>query len=186
MQIYTITNTHSGHTLGSYRAATEAEALDMMARDAGCRDYAHACEIAAAQPGELLIEEVDKDFLIERAAEYLGATDVGQGWAYLPAEHCDHVYVVDEHDVADLGGRLLIGQADAYSLWCAETDAESSSAAELIRACPEWRTDSSLDDLEGLRQAAGAAGDYLTIAVIDHLADELRALRSEPVTEDAE
>ncbi len=40
MTTFTITNTASGIVLGQYEAATEAEALDLMARDAGYADYA--------------------------------------------------------------------------------------------------------------------------------------------------
>ncbi|MDK8188153.1 MULTISPECIES: hypothetical protein [Sphingomonas] len=44
MTTYTITNIASGIVLGQYEAATEAEALDLMARDAGYADYASVPE----------------------------------------------------------------------------------------------------------------------------------------------
>ena len=58
MSKYEITNTISGVILGVYEGATEAEALDAMARDAGYRDYADCCEVAPARDGEIVVREV--------------------------------------------------------------------------------------------------------------------------------
>lgn len=55
---YQIENTISGIVLGIFEGATEAEALDAMARDAGYRDYADACTVAPAQDGEIAVTEV--------------------------------------------------------------------------------------------------------------------------------
>lgn len=115
---------------------------------------------------------------INHAAEYLNATRyAGETlFGYVAAETPGVVYLVDEDEMLDLGRRLAAGERDAYSLWCAETSPESITAAELMSVCPEWRTDGSLDDLDGLRESAGAAGDYLTCAALDHLAADLRSL----------
>ena len=59
MPTFRIENTISGVILGDYEGATEAEALDAMARDAGYSDYAACCEVAPAKEGEISITEVD-------------------------------------------------------------------------------------------------------------------------------
>ena len=51
---YIIENTLSGVVLGDYEGQTPADALDAMARDAGYSDYAQACEVAPAEPGEII------------------------------------------------------------------------------------------------------------------------------------
>jgi len=57
MALYSISNTRSGVVLGVYEGATESEALDAMARNAGYRDHAEAESVAPTLPGELLVEE---------------------------------------------------------------------------------------------------------------------------------
>ncbi|WP_353268583.1 hypothetical protein [Gemmatimonas sp.] len=50
MTRFQIENTQSGTILGQYDADTEAQALDLMAQDAGYRDYADACAVTGADP----------------------------------------------------------------------------------------------------------------------------------------
>lgn len=57
MRIFEITNRTSGHVFGRYFGRDEVAALDSLARDAGYRDHAHACEVAGGA-GELVVREV--------------------------------------------------------------------------------------------------------------------------------
>lgn len=43
---YRIKNTRSGAIFGVYQGSDKREALDAYARDAGYRDYLHACDVA--------------------------------------------------------------------------------------------------------------------------------------------
>lgn len=54
--MYRIINTASGLDLGTYEADSAEKALDAMARDAGYRDYAEACEVADGR--EIVATEV--------------------------------------------------------------------------------------------------------------------------------
>lgn len=57
---------------------------------------------------------------IKTAANRLSATQIGSyTWAYR-ADETGQWYAVDGDTMADLGQRILDGQVDAYSLWCAE------------------------------------------------------------------
>lgn len=64
MSQYEISNRSSGQILGTYIGATHWEALDAMARDAGYRDYAQACQETGAYDDLIvsrLPEEVGED-----------------------------------------------------------------------------------------------------------------------------
>lgn len=62
--------------------------------------------------------------LVQRAIDYLACTDLGDGsWAYYAAETRSW-WVVDDATLESLGEALADDEPEAYSRWCAETDAE--------------------------------------------------------------
>lgn len=58
MATYMIENTKSGVVFGEYEATSEADALDVMSRDAGYRDFAAACDVAPVAAGELVVTKI--------------------------------------------------------------------------------------------------------------------------------
>ena len=61
MTTYEITNSTSGLVLGTYEATSPEAALDLMARDAGYNNHAHACAVTGDDGDDLLVCEVDAD-----------------------------------------------------------------------------------------------------------------------------
>ena len=59
MAKFQIENTISGGVLGIYEAETGQEALDIMAVDAGYRDYEEAQTIAPSKVGEILVTKIN-------------------------------------------------------------------------------------------------------------------------------
>lgn len=61
MKKWKIENRVSGVNLGVYEGPTQGDALDAMARDAGYRDYAEACEVTgeSIENEDLDITEID-------------------------------------------------------------------------------------------------------------------------------
>lgn len=59
MSKFLITNAICGVELGVFEGATEAEALDAMARDAGYKDYAECCHESPAYEGEIVTTQVE-------------------------------------------------------------------------------------------------------------------------------
>jgi hypothetical protein len=57
---YQIENDRTGVVLGVYSAATEADALEAMARNAGYLCYAEACEIDPTLDDDLIVTEVNQ------------------------------------------------------------------------------------------------------------------------------
>jgi RecB family endonuclease NucS len=60
MAHFQIGNRYSGKILGIYEAETAADALDVMARDAGYASYAAACEVTQSGDDELVVTEVPR------------------------------------------------------------------------------------------------------------------------------
>jgi hypothetical protein len=54
MPQYQVENTLSRYVFGTYSAKSEADALDVYARDAGYEDFAAACEVAPVAEGEIV------------------------------------------------------------------------------------------------------------------------------------
>lgn len=64
------------------------------------------------------------DIELEAAGlQYLGTYESPDGTVDYHDEAAGHSFRVDMSDVRDLGRRILAETPDAYSLWCAETDA---------------------------------------------------------------
>jgi len=58
MATFTITNKVSGADLGTYTASSAAEALDLMAQDAGYESQAAALAVTGGDGSDLVVEEV--------------------------------------------------------------------------------------------------------------------------------
>lgn len=61
MKTFEISNAISGAMLGVYHAESKEAVLDAMARDAGYANYEEAQSVAPADPGEVLVTEIDAD-----------------------------------------------------------------------------------------------------------------------------
>lgn len=69
---------------------------------------------------------------LQRAVQHLEAARVGRtSWCYREAQTGFHV--LDSEALRDLGRRLRTQPHDAYSLWCADTQARRPDAGELRR-----------------------------------------------------
>jgi hypothetical protein len=85
---YTITNTRSGITLGTYAGASPEAALDALAVDAGYQDYADMDEQVPAQPGEIIATPL-RAALRARYGRYRITRD-GAVHVYGPYPQCSH------------------------------------------------------------------------------------------------
>ena len=65
---FRIYNRTSGQELGTYDGDTETDALDAMARDAGYRDFADACDTVGGDG--VVAEKLDESVEIQKAREY--------------------------------------------------------------------------------------------------------------------
>ena len=67
MKTYSIVQTVSGVELGPFVAGSPGEALDTLARAAGYRDHAHACEVADG--GDTLrVTAMEEDEAVDHAS----------------------------------------------------------------------------------------------------------------------
>lgn len=155
LKSYRVSSKAGGVCLGTYFAASPSDALEVLAREAGYRSHAHACEVTGEDGSDLLIEEVPEDEVtafytyakgtaafsgewkcsrreaVKAAVEALGAEHVeGETWRY----HADETasdWLVEEDDLVDLGGGLMAGHTlkSLYSHWCAEHEAKEIGSA---------------------------------------------------------
>jgi hypothetical protein len=124
--------------------------------------------------------DLDTDALIDLAVDHLAkhsevtryADDTR--FAYTETQHPGTVFVVTDDDMEGLGARLARDDVSAYSHWCADTIVDVVTAEAVVKSMPELRTTGL--DVNALREEAGAAGDYMTCAACDHIAQEIRAL----------
>ena len=58
MALYEIFNIISGTSLGEYIAENPSDALDAMARDAGYKNYADACDVAPVLADEITVTKI--------------------------------------------------------------------------------------------------------------------------------
>lgn len=100
MTTYQIHNSKSGTIIGVFAGATEAEALEAMARDAGYRSYAECCEVAPVAEGQIVLTEVAADAEpSEVTLELLNATQP------------------NHEELRRLGGEILGQDCHGKSLW---------------------------------------------------------------------
>ena len=144
---YQITNTISGVELGVYEGATEAEALDAMARDAGYSDYAECCEVAPARQGEIAVQpaQVDDDQQIERAhivGRYAFLDDTEAGKA-ARAEFCAAIGGGRSHSEAEIIAANVLQRA-GYNV-----NAGGGVTIHHGRQVYTWRTDAASGRVRG-------------------------------------
>jgi hypothetical protein len=149
MTIYTITNTVSGATIGTYEGATEAEALDAMARDAGYDSHADMLKTIESDGSDIRVEETPSTKAYEA-----GLAD-GLAWDLDGYKTRAQVESADDWDAATIG-------ALTHEEWCAHVglsdDCERDSE-EYTAACAEYN--------RGVRAGALAPQDERTGLGID-------------------
>jgi len=114
MATYRIANTISGVVMGDYQGATEAEALDAMARDMGGKNYAEIQEISPAEDGEILVKKV---FSFPDAVALLSAEMTGRHVAR-------HLLGLDDDEESDVEHRWMA--ADELIAWLEGEDEKLS------------------------------------------------------------
>ena len=116
----------------------------------------------------------------------LSAVDHDGDYAYYE-EGTHQWYQVTEGDMIDLGERLVRGDRDAYSLWCAETAAEEiaepntddgpSEALRALAPSPADRRASLLGGLASYDDGTGTLGIIVDQALADDPLVTLEAVR---------
>lgn len=130
----------------------------------------------SADEVQVLVDEADDRNAKALAAgiDRLQATSYEEGtiFAYIEEQSRGMAFLVDEDDVVSLGARLLAGEPDAYSLWCAETTATTVTAEQIVQGLRSTHTaDFNLADL---RHSAASVGDIEIVAACDLLSREIQ------------
>jgi hypothetical protein len=143
MTTYRIENMISGVILGDYEGATEAEALDAMARDAGYADYAALCNVVPVKDGEISIGpapmkfrlSVPNDFGSEADSQKMLADVYGIADADSELGGCDLNQSYEPIANAAKGAGLkYVSETDYGAIW-EGTEAQFNACLEIL---PGW------------------------------------------------
>jgi len=114
----------------------------------------------------------DREALIARAVAHVSAQKCFTGYSHTDdSAGLGIAYYVEESAMLDLGHRLHGREDNAYSNWCGETESIEVEAADVAREL--FGLNVREPDLDKLRVEAGAHGDPVTVAAVNHCEAEI-------------